>query len=81
MKLYFQNSRDEERLLAECETVKEVNLAMKKFLKDHNYKSYYRRIWGTDESVIVDVGSYFEFFVIKGISHSEYVEKSKKEAE
>ena len=73
MELYFENSRGEERLIAECETVQDTEKEISKFLKDHNYKSCYSRIWGDDEKIMVDVGSYSEFFIIKGISYSEYI--------
>lgn len=77
MKLYFRNSRNQERLIAECGTIQEVNAAIKQFLSDHNYKSYYTRIWyepkGTktpygikeESRFIYDVGSHTEFFELE----------------
>ena len=66
MKLYFENSQGKERLIAECETVKDIGKEIQKFLDDHNYKSYYTRSW-TNESnpkeKIYDVGSHSEFFI------------------
>ena len=74
MKLYFRNSRNQERLIAECETIQEVNTAINQFLEEHNYKSYYTRIWyepegtkipygiKTESRFIYDVGSHTEFF-------------------
>ena len=73
MELYFKNCQGEERLIAECDTVKDVGREIQKFLDSHNYKSYYSRIWGNDEGVTIDVGSYTEFFLVKGISHNEYI--------
>lgn len=81
MKLYFENSQVEERLIAECETVKAVNEEIKRFLEEHNYKSYYSRSWGDEESVTIDVGSHSEFFKIKGISHNDYIKALRKNDE
>ena len=74
MKLYFENSQGKERLIAECETVKDVGKEIQKFLDDHNYKSYYWRSWGVDGRVKIDVGSWSEFFLVDGITHDEYLE-------
>ena len=68
MKLYFQNSRGVERLVAEPSNREEVVKEINKFLDDHNYKSYYQRMWVEDKKVIIDVGSWSEFF---WISHSD----------
>lgn len=77
MKLYFRNSNNQERLIAECKTIQEVNAAIKQFLAEHNYTSYYTRIWYEPEGTktpygireesrfIYDVGSYTEFFHLK----------------
>ena len=40
MKLIFQNSRGEERIIAEPQDKKEAVKEINKFLDDHNYKSY-----------------------------------------
>ena len=77
LKLYFKNSRGEERLVAECETVQKAHEEIHKFLDDHGYKSYYSRSWGDWASVTIDVGSHSEFFILKGIGHNEYVEEVK----
>ena len=45
MKLFFQNSRGEERVIAEPSNREEVNKEINKFLDDHNFKSYYTRVW------------------------------------
>ena len=77
MKLYFRNSHNQERLIAECETIQEVNSAINQFLAEHNYKSYYTRIWCEPEGTktpygirnesrfIYDVGSWSEFFELE----------------
>ena len=78
MKLYFRNCYGTERLIAECQTVQEVHKEIEKFLDEHNYKSYYSRSWKEDNGdIIVDVGSYTEFFIIKDISFEEYMKSFK----
>ena len=78
MKLYFKNSRGEERLIAECETVQGVYEWIHAFLDEHNFKSYYMRSWGNDDGITIDVGSHSEFFNIKGISYAKYLEGLQK---
>ncbi len=36
---------------------------MHEFLEERNYKSYYTRVWDTDEGTMFDVGSWSEFFL------------------
>ena len=73
MELYFQNCQGNERLVAECETVSEVHKEIKKFLDEHEYVRHYSRSWGNGENIMIDVGSHSEFFIVKGINHSEYI--------
>ena len=82
MKLYFRNSYGQERLIAECETTQEVTATINQFLADHNYKSYYTRIWyepegtktpyyiRTENRFVYDVGSWSEFFELE-VTESE----------
>lgn len=42
----------------------EVNKAIQKFLKDHNFTSYYWRVARNDLCTWIDVGSWSEFFYI-----------------
>lgn len=79
MKLYFKNSQGKERLIAECETARDVNREIHKFLDDHNYKNYYSRSWEVDGRVKIDVGSWSEFFFVDGITHDEYIKSLNKE--
>lgn len=75
MKLIFQNSRQEERLLAECSTLEEIHNEINKFLYEHNFKSYYTRVMPDGDNpnrVILDVGSYTEFFIVDGITFENY---------
>lgn len=54
------------REIASVDTVRECNLAIKKFLIEHNYKSYYWRTYANNSGGIeIDVGSHTEFFVIE----------------
>ena len=79
MRLIFQNSRGEERVIAEPSNKEECNEEIRKFLKDHNYKSYYWNICPDgDGRIRIDVGSWSEFFYIEGITFVEYCKKDKK---
>lgn len=64
MKLYFENSRGEERLIAEVATEEEAFKEINTFLNEHNFKSYYFRTWIAQGRKCVDVGSHTEFFWI-----------------
>ena len=72
MKLYFQNSRGVERMIAEPSNREEVVKEINKFLDDHNYKSYYTRVWEDDDRLVFDVGSHTEFFILEGMSFEEW---------
>lgn len=72
MKLYFQNSRGKERLIAEPQNREEVHNEINKFLDNHNFKSYYTRVWEADGRLILDVGSHTEFFILEGMSFEEW---------
>lgn len=73
MKLIFQNSRGKERVIAEPQSVEEVFKEINKFLNEHNFKSYYTRVWEENGRVKLDVGSWSEFFLIEGINYEEYL--------
>lgn len=73
MKLYFQNSKGEEKLIVELtnkeEAIKEIN----KFLDSHNFKSYYMNVCEvTSNKIRIDVGSWSEFFFLEGMSLQEW---------
>ena len=72
MKLLFQNSRGKERIIAEPSNREEVNKEINKSLDDHNFKSYYTRVWEADGRLIFDVGSWSEVFILEGISFEEW---------
>ena len=67
MNLYFQNSQGKLRLIAQPTSDKEVNAAIKQFLNDHNFKSYYTRSWIDPDTgrKIYDVGSWSERFELE----------------
>ena len=60
--LYFQRSNGEHRLLVPDVTEDEALKEVKKFMDEHNFKSYYTRSWETDGVKWYDVGSWSEFF-------------------
>lgn len=63
MTLTFENSFGKERKIASVSDEKEAFTEIHKFLKDHNYKSYYTRSWLVDsDHKVFDVGSHTEFF-------------------
>ena len=64
----FGNNLDGSRIIGDAETIKECHQIIMKFLDEHDYKSYYQRMWIEDNKVIIDVGSWSEFF---WISHSD----------
>lgn len=74
MKLIFQNSRGEERIIAEPQDKKEAVKEINKFLDDHNYKSNYMNVCEDDNGRLrIDVGSWSEFFYIEYMSLEEWV--------
>ena len=73
MKLIFQNSRGEERVIAEPQDKKEAVKEINKFLDNHNYKSYYMSVCEDDNGRLrIDVGSWSEFFYIEYMSLEEW---------
>ena len=60
---YFEHSNGERILLAENVDRKAANVVMKQFLDDHNFKSYYTRVWEENGELWMDCGSWSEFFV------------------
>ena len=65
MKLYFQNSYEKLKLIAEPTSDKEVFADIKQFLNERNYKLYYTRTWiDKRNNKWFDIGSYTEFFIL-----------------
>lgn len=64
MKVYFENSNGKRRIIGEnVSTYQEIMKIIQDFLNEHNYKSYYTRIWREDGWTWFDVGSHTEFFL------------------
>ena len=64
MKLYFENSYSERRLIGEPATANESWKMIHKFCEKCNYKIPYVRSWTTpDGETWYDVGSHTHFFV------------------
>lgn len=74
MKLYFENSYGERRLIAEVAKQTDVGWEITKFIdkcnegrpEDKKFKSYYCRYWEEKNGLIkYDVGSWNEFFYLE----------------
>ena len=73
VKLIFQNSRGEERVIAEPANKKEAVEEINKFLTSHNYKSYYMNVCeDSNNRLRIDVGSWSEFFYLENMSLKEW---------
>lgn len=65
MKLYFENSYGEIRIIAEPKTEDEAWKEINKFCDDRKFKIYYIRNWRNKEGLkVYDVGSHSEFFYL-----------------
>ena len=64
MKLYFQNSLGQERVIADVATTKEAYKEINKFCEERNFKIYYVRTWMENGRQKYDVGSHTEFFYL-----------------
>lgn len=65
MKLYFENSNGERRVVAEPQTEQEAMKEIYKFCDDRNFKIYYVRTYqNPDKEKIYDVGSWSESFIL-----------------
>lgn len=66
MKLYFENSYGERRVIAEPATEEAAMREIRKFCEDRNFKIYYTRSWMTSDGLKkIDCGSWSEFFYIE----------------
>lgn len=82
MNVYFRNSKGERRLLKKNVRTKESAIKiMQDFMDDHNFKSYYTRIWydKDDGYTWFDVGSHSEFFLVDKDLMREYEDEQKEE--
>ena len=63
-KVIFLNSIHEEREIGTAVSMDDAYSVIDKFLDEHNFKSYYKRVWEENGRNKVDVGSWSEFFYI-----------------
>ena len=76
MILYFVNDNNPQRTraLAKVKTEKEAFAEINKFLEEHEYKSYYTRVWHVESNIRrYHVWSYTEFFELE-LEDGEYFE-------
>lgn len=64
MKLYFENSWGERRLIGEPETRLGANKMVSDFCKARDFEIYYVRNWVQNGELVYDVGSHSEFFYL-----------------
>ena len=65
MKLYFENSRGQRRIIAESKTRDDAWKEIHKFCDDRKFKIYYVRTWRDKDGLeVYDVGSHTEFFYL-----------------
>lgn len=74
MKLIFQNSRGEERVIAEPQTKEEAIKEIDKFLKDNSIKNHYLNVCEDDRGRLrIDYGSWSNFLYIEYMSFGEWI--------
>lgn len=65
MKLYFENSRGQRRIIAEPQTEEEAYNIIHKFCEERDFKIHYVRTWNTPDGLkVYDIGSWTEFFLL-----------------
>ena len=69
MRLYFETSTGKRKFISQVFFMKEISAIIADVLEEHNYKSYYTRIWYEKEKkeLWFDVGSHSEFFIVTGV--------------
>jgi hypothetical protein len=66
MKLYFENSYGQRRIIAEPHTEEEAMKEIYKFCEDRNFKIYYVRTWTEPDGLkAYDCGSWSERFLLE----------------
>lgn len=64
MKLYFENSYGQRRLIATPKTTDETFSVIRDFCNERNFEIYYVRTWvNSNGEKYYDVGSHTEFFI------------------
>ena len=80
MNLYFTTSFEEKRLIASnLQDEKEISQQIKKFLNNHDFKSYYTRTWYENGYTWYDVGSHTEFFIVDANLMEQYKDEQEEE--
>lgn len=80
MNVYFRDSHGKKRLLmSNVYTPEQAWKVMKKFMDDHNFTSYYTRIWFKDGYTWYDVGSHTEFFLVDENLMGQYEDEQEEE--
>lgn len=80
MNLYFRDSYNNKRLIASnLKLEKEIWEHIQKFLNEHNFKSYYTRVWYKDGYTWYDVGSHTEFFLVDANIMEQYENEQEEE--
>lgn len=65
MKLYFENSYKERRIIAEPKMENDATKIINEFCEERNFKIHYIRTWVDGEGLrVYDVGSHTEFFYL-----------------
>lgn len=69
MKVYFQNNKGKDLLLAEVDNTDEADAVIKNFLNERDYIAPYVRRWMREEDgktrIYTDFGSHTEFIIVE----------------
>lgn len=67
MKLFFQNANGVERVIANVDNEDSAMFEIKKFCEERDFKIPYYRVYGNidEDGIRYDVGSHYEFFVLR----------------
>ena len=65
MKLYFRDSRGNERELGDVNNEKQALKKINEFCEEKGYKIPYIRIFTENNETTFDVGSHTEFFILR----------------
>lgn len=80
MNLYFRDSNGDKRLIASnLQLEEEIWGHIQKFLDDHNFKSYYTRMWYKNGYTWYDVGSHTEFFLVDANIMEQHEDEQEEE--
>lgn len=82
MKLEFQSSNGNRRVIGYPKDRNETWKLIKDFLDQHHFKSYYSRVWkNEDGETVFDVGSHTEFFFLSECDEKDHkqIQETKEE--